>query len=43
MASGVNVGEELLQLLVRLENAVLGHVFNTFNRPDTLAPGLLLN
>jgi hypothetical protein len=43
MASGVNVGEELLHFLVRFENAVLGHVFNMLNRPDTLTPGLLLN
>jgi len=43
MAGGVNVGEELLHFLVRLEDAVLGHVFNMLYWPDALAPGLLLN
>src|SRR5690348_15022476 len=43
VTGGVDVREELFQFLIRLENAILCHVSDRLDGPDTLAPHLLVD
>lgn len=43
MTGGVDVCEELLQFLIRLENPVLRHILDRLDWPDALARNLLID